>query len=63
MVCTVPPHTWCALPAWLPAGEVRLPYVSEENHDEDPELQVGGGLRGARWAALRPLRTAARVRC
>lgn len=23
------------------SGEVRLPYVSEENHDEDPEMQVG----------------------
>lgn len=22
------------------AGELRMPYISEENHDEDPELQV-----------------------
>jgi activator of HSP90 ATPase len=21
-------------------GEIRLPYISEENHDEDPEIQV-----------------------
>ena len=27
------------------AGEVRLPYISEENHDEDPEMQVGAILR------------------
>lgn len=27
--------------ALLAAGEVRLPYISEENHDEDPEMQVG----------------------
>jgi hypothetical protein len=24
------------------AGELRMPYISEENHDEDPELQAGG---------------------
>ena len=29
-----------------PAGEVRLPYVSEENHDEDPELQVVAATEG-----------------
>ncbi|KAI7840914.1 hypothetical protein COHA_005346 [Chlorella ohadii] len=27
-------------------GEVRLPYVSEENHDEDPEMQVATSTEG-----------------
>lgn len=27
------------------AGEVRLPYISEENHDEDPEMQASDQMR------------------
>jgi hypothetical protein len=30
---------WLSDWLWF-AGEVRLPYVSEENHDEDPEMQA-----------------------
>lgn len=26
--------------SWFRAGEVRVPYISEENHDEDPEIQA-----------------------
>jgi hypothetical protein len=32
------------------SGEVRLPYVSEENYDEDPDLQVGSGWGGLECA-------------
>ncbi|KAI3425185.1 hypothetical protein D9Q98_008954 [Chlorella vulgaris] len=27
-------------------GEIRLPYISEENHDEDPEIQVAASTQG-----------------
>eukprot|EP00887_Chlorella_sp_A99_P007607 scaffold20.g7607.t1 len=37
------------------AGELRLPYVSEENHDEDPEVQVTATSGGAGAERLRQL--------
>lgn len=47
------PHQPCARPELstaLNAGEVRLPYISEENHDEDPEMQVGAvGSTAVGW--------------
>lgn len=37
------------------AGEIKAPYISEENHDEDPEVQVSvssGGAVGEKVRAL-----------
>lgn len=34
-------------------GEVRVPYISEENHDEDPEVQVAASSEGAAAQKLR----------
>lgn len=43
------------------SGEVKLPYISEENHDEDPEVQVvltsgdNEKVRGVVFAAAKPV--------
>ncbi|KAL4435457.1 hypothetical protein ABPG77_006219 [Micractinium sp. CCAP 211/92] len=34
-------------------GEVRVPYISEENHDEDPEIQVAASSEGPAAQKLR----------
>lgn len=34
------------------AGELRMPYISEENHDEDPELQARCGSSSCAGGAL-----------
>ncbi|KAL4419782.1 hypothetical protein ABPG75_006880 [Micractinium tetrahymenae] len=34
-------------------GEVRVPYISEENHDEDPEVQVAASSEGPAAQKLR----------
>jgi len=36
-------------------GEIKLPYISEENHDEDPEVQVSTHSGGAAAEKMREL--------
>jgi activator of HSP90 ATPase len=37
------------------AGEIKAPYISEENHDEDPEVQVSVSSGGAAGDKVRSL--------